>query len=273
MRTGIGIVFMLLAASLQADIYRSEDRFGNTSFSDRPSSGAEPIQLNAAPYRYKFNVRHVIDGDTLVLKDGEKVRLIGINTPEVESRYTRAEAGGDAAREWLRQKLRTPQIWLEYDAEQRDKYERLLAHVFLESGEHLNASLLEQGLAMLTLMPPNLRYSQQLIAAQTRAEKAGRGLWQQPAYQPKTLSDLIPGETDSGWQRWQVTPGRIAESRKYINLIVSEHFEIKIAKSLQDSFPPLTQYLGQPLEVRGWLRRQGQQHFMIVQHPSAIQQR
>ncbi|MBD3634103.1 MAG: thermonuclease family protein [Methylophaga sp.] len=273
MRAGIGMVLMLLAASLQADIYRSEARFGNTSFSDRPSSGAEPVQLNAAPYRYQFSVRHVIDGDTLVLKNGEKVRLIGINTPEVESRYTRAEAGGDAAREWLRQKLRSAQVWLEYDVEQRDKYDRQLAHVFLEDGEHLNLSLLEQGLAMLTLIPPNLRYSQQLIAAQKLAERAGRGIWQKPGYQPKPLSQLIPGESYSGWQRWQVTPRRIAESRKYINLIVSEHFEIKIAKSLQDSFPPLTQYLGQPLEVRGWLRRQGQQHFMIVQHPSAIQQR
>ncbi len=104
--------------------------------------------------------------------------MIGINTPEVESRYTRAEAGGDAAREWLRQKLHSAQVWLEYDVEQRDKYDRQLAHVFLEDGEHLNVSLLEQGLAMLTLIPPNLRYSQQLIAAQKRAERAERGIWQ-----------------------------------------------------------------------------------------------
>ncbi len=273
MRSGIAMVLLLLAMSLQADIYRSEDQSGHASFSDQPSAGAEQIQVNAATYRYKFSVRHVIDGDTLVLKNGEKVRLIGINTPEVESHYTRAEAGGEAARDWLRKKLGQAEIWLEYDAEQRDKYDRRLAHVFLPSGEYLNASLLEQGLAMLTLTPPNLRYSKTLIAAQQQAETAATGIWQRPEFQPKPLKDLSLGNDYRGWQRWQVTPRRIGESRKYINLIVSEHFVIKIAKSLQDRFPPLSQYLDQRLEVRGWLRRQGNQHFMIVQHPSAIQPR
>lgn len=270
MPTRIGIVLMLLAGSLQADIYRSEDRFGHTRFSDKPSSGAEQVELNTAPYRYKVRIRHVIDGDTLVLANGEKVRLIGINTPEVESRYTRAEAGGEAARDWLRKTLRTPDVWLEYDAEQFDKYERRLAHVFMASGEYLNARLLEEGLAMLTLTPPNLRYNKQLIQAQQQAEKANRGIWRRPAFQPKTLNDLVPGQSYIGWQRWQVSPKRISESRKYINLTVSEYFVIKIAKSLQEKFPPLSQYLDQPVEVRGWLRRQGEQHFMIVQHPSAI---
>jgi endonuclease YncB( thermonuclease family) len=270
MHTGSAIVLLLLAGSLQADIYRSEDRFGNTRFSDKTSIGAELVELNTAPYRYKVRIRHVIDGDTLVLESGDKIRLIGINTPEVESRYTRAEAGGEAARDWLRKTLRTPDVWLEYDAEQLDKYQRQLAHVFLDSGEYLNARLLREGLAMLTLTPPNLRYSSKLIQAQQQAEKANRGIWQRPAFQPKTLADLVPGRSYHGWQRWQVTPKHIGESRKYINLIVSEHFVIKIAKSLQAGFPPLSAYLDQPVEVRGWLRRQGDQHFMIVQHPSAM---
>jgi micrococcal nuclease len=273
MRKGIAILLLLLSGGLQADIYRSEDRFGHTRFSDKPSIGAEPVELNTAPYRYKVRIRHVIDGDTLVLESGEKIRLIGINTPEVESRFTRAEAGGEAARDWLRKTLRTPDVWLEYDAEQRDKYERQLAHVFLASGEYLNARLLKEGLAMLTLTPPNLRYSKQLIEAQQHAEKANSGLWQRPAFQPKTLAELVPGRSYHGWQRWQVTPKRISESRKYINLTVSEHFVIKIAKSLQAGFSPLSRYLDRPIEVRGWLRRQDKQHFMIVQHPSAIKMR
>lgn len=269
----IGMVLLLLAFNSQADIYRSEDRFGRTTFSDRPSRGAEEIDLDTAPYRYKVHVTHIIDGDTVVLENGDKIRLIGINTPEVESRFTRAEAGGELARSWLQNRLHSAEVWLEYDAEQLDKYDRKLAHLFLASGEYLNASLLAQGLAMLTLTPPNLRYSQSLITAQQQAQTANKGIWQRTEFAPKKLADLEPGRDYRGWQRWLVTPSRINETRKYMNLVVSDHFVIKIAKSHQSYFPSLTTYLKQPLEVRGWLRRRGNEHFMIVQHPSAIQHR
>lgn len=270
MLTGSVMGLMLLIGGVQADIYRSQDEFGNTIFSDRPAIDAEKIELHTSPYRYRVSVRQVIDGDTLVLDDGEKVRLIGINTPEVESRFTRSQAGGDEAREWLRNKLDEPIVWLEYGAEQFDKYGRRLAHVFLGSGEYLNASLLREGLAMLTLTPPNLRYSEQLIAAQQEAEEANRGIWQRPEYQLKSQAQFQPGSSYPGWQRWLLTPRQLSESRQYMNLIVSEHWILRIPKSHLALFPPLTQYLDRPVEVRGWLRRQGHQHSMLIQHPSAM---
>lgn len=266
----VWLCLLLCAGCLQAEIYRSQDQFGNTVFSDKPAKGAEKVELKTSPYRYKVEVRRVIDGDTLVLESGEKVRLIGINTPEVESRFSQLQPGGEAAKNWLQKNLRSPFIWLEYDGQQFDKYERRLAHVFLESGEYLNAELLREGLAMLTLTPPNLRYASRLITAQQQAEKNAKGIWQMPAYQIKTAKQFQAGTSYSGWQRWQLTPKTIGEGQKYMNLIVSENLVINIPKDQLMLFPPLETYLEQLIEVRGWIRRQGSQHHILVQHPSAI---
>jgi endonuclease YncB( thermonuclease family) len=265
----IGLILIVIC-SVQAEIYRSEDQHGNPVFSDRPTRQAEKIELNHAPYRYKVSLKRVIDGDTLLLESGESIRLIGINTPEVDSRFSHAQPGGKAARAWLQRKLQNSRIWLEYDAERFDKYQRRLAHVFLDSGDYLNAMLLRQGLAMLTLTPPNLRYSERLTRAQQEAEEAGKGVWTMTAYQPKTLADFEPGSTYRGWQRWQVTPESINSGRKYLHLEVNEKLSIHIPKAQLAAFLPVETYLGKPLEVRGWMRRRGDQHHILVSHPSAL---
>lgn len=264
------ILLVLFITSAQADIYRSQDQHGNLIFSDQPAVGAEQIELRTAPYRYQVKLKHVIDGDTLLLESGEKVRLIGINTPEVKSRFTEAEPGGKNASTWLQNYLRSPQLWLEYDEQEFDKYDRRLAHVFLESGEYLNATLLEQGLAVLTLIPPNLRYASRLLKAQQTAEDLSKGVWNMPAYQIKNSQSLVPGQSYHGWQRCQLTPKDIGEGRKYMSLIASENLVVAIPKSQLDLFPPLENYLDQSLEVRGWISRRGSQHRILVQHPSTL---
>lgn len=264
-RTALCLFLLLAVASTKAEIYPS----GHRVFSDKPAAAAEKVKLDTA-YRFKAKIRKVIDGDTLILEDGEKIRLIGINTPEVKSRYSSSEPGGEAARDWLRARLRNAVVWLEYDAEQFDRYDRRLAHVFLDSGEYLNALLLEQGLAMLTLIPPNLLYADDLIEAQQSSERKKVGIWQLPAYQRRRLSSFNVADSDSGWQRWEVAASRITESRKYSNLLVTDAFLISIPKAQQDLFPPLESYLNRPLEVRGWLRKQGGQQRLYVQHPSAL---
>lgn len=271
MQTRIGLFALLLMtlASAEAGIYQSQDKSGKTVFSDKPTAGAKTIELEMA-YRYKARVRKVIDGDTLILQDGEKIRLIGINTPEVQSRYRQAQAGGEAAKEWLEKVLRNPDVWLQYDVAQFDKYDRRLAHVFLESGDYLNALLLEQGLAMLTLIPPNLLYADTLIEAQQLAERNKLGIWQMPGYQAQPFSRLDVSQSYAGWQRWQVSPTHLYESKKYVNLLVSKPLVISIPKAQLDLFPPLESYLNTPLEARGWLRKQGSQQRLYIQHPSAL---
>ena len=268
---GLILIGLLVQANfLVADIFRSQDDSGNVSFSDIQSKNSTVVPPAVGSYRYKHAVAKVYDGDTIVLKNGERVRLLGINTPEIESRHRQGEAGGQLAKKWLQDKLQQGQVFLEYDQQQRDKYQRLLAHLFLPSGEHLNESIIHSGLATLTIIPPNLRYSDELTKAEIDAQYDGRGIWSMTEYQPLSITSLSKEKGSSGWQRFLATPIEIKYSRKYVRLILNKNVDIRIPKDNLDLFPELTEYLGRSLEIRGWASRTKSHFSILVRHPSAI---
>jgi micrococcal nuclease len=117
-------------------------------------------------------VDRVADGDTFYCRDGRKVRLIGIDTPELAQ-----GADGRLAREALRRLLPEGRaVRLELDAAARDRYGRVLAHVW--AGDRLvNEAMVRGGWAMLYTVPPNVRYVRRLETAQQEARAAGAGLW------------------------------------------------------------------------------------------------
>lgn len=122
----------------------------------------------------------VVDGDTIRVRlEGreERVRYIGIDTPEVAHRDDeRSEPFGDAATEANRRLLREGELRLVFDAEERDRYGRLLAYVY--AGDTMvNEALLREGFAELLTVPPNVRHAERFRALQTEARAAGRGLW------------------------------------------------------------------------------------------------
>jgi len=264
------LIGLLLQANLfAADIFRSEDAQGQVTFSDQPSAQAEKITTPSHSNRYLHTVAKVYDGDTIILKNGERVRLLGINTPEIESRHRADETGGQAAKKWLQDKLKDGQVYLEYDQQQRDKYKRLLAHCFLPDDEHLNKTILEAGLASLSIIPPNVRYSDILMKAQKQAEQNKRGIWSQAEYKPRKASSLSK-ENSKGWHRLLATAKAIKQGRTYVRLILSKNIDIRIPMANLDLFPELETYLGKSLEIRGWASRSKQHFSILVTHPSAI---
>lgn len=268
---GLILIGLLMQANfLVADIFRSQDANGSVSFSDVRSDNATVVTPTSGNYRYKHFVAKVYDGDTIVLKNGERVRLLGINTPEIESRHRHGEAGGQRAKEWLQGKLQQGQVFVEYDQQQRDKYKRLLAHLFLANGEHLNESIIRSGLATLTIIPPNLRYSDELTKAEIDAQQDGLGIWSMTDYQPLSITALSKENKQSGWHRFLATPRQIKYSRKYVRLILNEKVDIRIPKDNLNLFPELTEYLGRSLEIRGWASRTKSHFSILVRHPSAI---
>jgi len=116
-------------------------------------------------------VATVIDGDTLLLQGGGKVRLLGINAPEEGQPYF------EEATARLRELVEGKQVRLEKDIVKRDQYGRLLRYVFL-GGENINVKLVREGLAHVYLIPPNVKYELELRAAEEEARAAGRGIWQ-----------------------------------------------------------------------------------------------
>jgi micrococcal nuclease len=128
--------------------------------------------------RDSVSVTYVIDGDTVILKSGENVRYIGIDTPEIDHENKKAEPLGYAARSFNQTLLRAQGIRLEFDREKRDHYNRLLAYVFLPDGTFVNLELLRSGLGTYLHKPPNLKYAEALMQAQRKAMSGKRGVWQ-----------------------------------------------------------------------------------------------
>lgn len=250
------------------EIYRTENASGQVIYSDTATQASETVVIATETYQYKHKVASVIDGDTIILENGEHIRLLGINTPEIESYHRQAEAGGQEAKKWLAERLQDKQIYLEYDVEKRDKYNRSLAHIFLVDGEHLNTSLLETGLASLSLIPPNLRYAQQMTAAQQYAEAEGLGIWSMKEYQRQSITAI--SKKTKGWQRFQGEPKSVKRSRKYARLIFSDKVDVRIPLTNLYLFPELESYVGKRLEVRGWASRKKAHYSILIRHPTAL---
>jgi len=127
-------------------------------------------------------VERVIDGDTVVVRlpgGHERVRLVGIDTPETVDPRKPVQCFGKEASNHTKALLPkgTP-IRLERDVEARDKYGRLLAHVFRrQDGMFVNLDLAEEGYARPLTIPPNVAYADQFAGAAAEAQRAGRGLW------------------------------------------------------------------------------------------------
>lgn len=113
-----------------------------------------------------FKVSLVIDGDTVVLSNGEHVRYIGINAPEIAHKDKPAEYYGEEAYRFNKELAENKWVRLEYDIEKRDQYGRLLAYVFTLDGTFLNGELVKYGYAYVLSKPPNLKYDGLLLKLQ-----------------------------------------------------------------------------------------------------------
>ncbi|UCD54767.1 MAG: apolipoprotein N-acyltransferase [Candidatus Omnitrophota bacterium] len=147
------------------------------------------------PFGKKYNydnilVTRVIDGDTIELQNRERVRLIGIDTPEVrfnpklkrDAKRTKKEyeaiiAMGKIAAEFTKNLVEGKKVKLEFDIEKKDRYGRLLAYVYLADGRMLNAELVKEGYANVYTFPPNVKYVDMFLELQREARENNRGLW------------------------------------------------------------------------------------------------
>ncbi|MCI0530883.1 MAG: thermonuclease family protein [candidate division Zixibacteria bacterium] len=112
----------------------------------------------------------VIDGDTIVLSNGERVRYIGVDTPE------RDEPFYLIARKFNRDLVEGRQIRIELDIQERDRYGRLLGYVYVDT-LFVNATLVRDGMAVVATYPPNVKYVSLFTSLQKQARSNGLGLW------------------------------------------------------------------------------------------------
>lgn len=186
----------IIALALMLSILAGcSDQTSSSSNTGRPSgtetaSKTKPKKQPTAVKTITARVVEVIDGDTVKVKMNgktETVRLIGIDTPETVHPSKPVQPYGPEASNYTKSKLAGKTVYLELDVEQRDKYGRLLAYVWLAvpkstsdneiKANLFNARLLLDGYARLSTYPPNVKYVNRFTVWQKEARAKERGLW------------------------------------------------------------------------------------------------
>ncbi|MES0371473.1 MAG: thermonuclease family protein [Mariprofundaceae bacterium] len=155
-------------------------------------------------------VSKVYDGDTFKTRSGEKVRLLGINTPEIAHGGKPGQPFGKIAKHELKSLIQGKLVRLQFDREKRDKYGRLLAHIYLRDGTWINAHMIERGLAHSYTFAPNFRHSSELLKKERTARNSKPGIWNNPRF--KLLKASRAGEKHIG--QFRVVSGKIVSIEK-----------------------------------------------------------
>jgi micrococcal nuclease len=146
-------------------------------------AGSLLVLMEFAPSsKETFEVSQIIDGDTIRLSTGEKVRLIGINTPERDQPYY-AEAT-----QKLSELIGDNQVTLEKDVTDKDQYGRLLRYIYVNE-TFVNLEMVKHGYAISYSFPPNTKHLSEFEAAEEEARNAGIGIWTQSSF-TLTVSQL-----------------------------------------------------------------------------------
>ncbi|MFH1846438.1 MAG: thermonuclease family protein [Candidatus Omnitrophota bacterium] len=144
-------------------------------------SGCIEDTLNINGEKKSYFVKNVIDGDTIELSNGKRVRYIGINTPETRKRVgdswvydpqPYAVEATIANKGFVEQK----NVLLEFDVQKEDKYNRWLAYVYIDD-KMVNEELLSQGYGKVLVIPPNTKYYDLFKSAEREARQFRRGIF------------------------------------------------------------------------------------------------
>ena len=219
----------------------------------------------------------IIDGDTFRLETGEKVRLIGIDAPEL------SQPGGKMSREYLAHLLLGKPITLEKGTEDRDKYNRLLRFVYIDN-LCINEEMIRQGYAEARYLPesPIRDYYLQL---EIQAETARAGLWSDNVFQPRlcinwdsNLPVISWSDADDYYNQYVIVEGTIVDTYNsgivcFLNFHPDyQYFTAVIFACDIPGFagPPDTYYLGKKVQIIGIIKQYRGSPEIIVKTPDQI---
>ena len=209
-------------------------------------------------------LKQIYDGDTVELVDGRKVRFIGINTPETAKPDRPGEPLGKESTDTLKRLLEGhDSLLLKQGADRRDRYKRVLGHLFTLDGQNITEQLLVAGAGFQVVIPPNLWGVDCYLLAERSAAQAGRGVWGHPYHQVLPSSELAG--LKGGFGRFSGEIERIASTKKLLwvdlkggislrfalvdaEYLQNERFKRLLRAAASDSVADLP-----VLQVRGWL--------------------
>ncbi|MCW8879415.1 MAG: thermonuclease family protein [Kangiellaceae bacterium] len=211
------------------------------------------------------------DGDTIHTEQGLKLRLLHINTPEINPKLEKpAEPFAISAQQELKRIIGdSKKISWTFDKKARDRYKRSLVHTFNQQGELLTAKLVEQGLAKILVIPPNDRYWRCLKSLESKAIKSKRGLWSLPTNSAKSAHQAKPNNGHQ-WIRGKIS--RVFETNKNRWMILDNSLWVGISKKRLKYFDTkfLSKQTGDTLSLTGYVYRSKGKLRIKLKHPAML---
>lgn len=196
-------------------------------------------------------VQRVVDGDTVRLRDGRSVRMIGLNTPELGKQGRSDEAFAVAARKRLQALVDDSggKLGLRLGKQAKDHYGRTLAHLYGASGANLEAQMLADGLGFQVAVAPNVDLVACQQAAENDARQAARGVWRQS---PVLKAEQIQR---SGFALISGRVSKVQRNRGGIWIELQGSLVLRVAPNLVGQFDNarLQALKGRQVEARGWV--------------------
>lgn len=220
----------------------------------------------------RVKVGKIVDGDTVKLEDGRKVRFIGINAPEIGHDGKPSEPFAHKARQAVSQLLAdNPVIGLRYGQEHLDRYGRLLAHPYLNDGRSINALLLDDGLAAHIVVPPNSWNYRCYGEVESSARLSEKGIWQTRRFRPQS-SRTLPVST-RGFHLVRGRVERIGKSRKSLWLNLEGEIALRIPRNSLENFSEhqLQSLVGRRVVARGWVNYHKKKLVITIRHPASLE--
>ncbi|WP_082859161.1 thermonuclease family protein [Microbulbifer sp. Q7] len=202
-------------------------------------------------------LRKVVDGDTLRLKDGRRVRLIGVNTPELRHGKRPAQPLAEEAREFTERFLAGGDLELVYDRDRHDNHGRVLAHVYNHRGDSLEAALLAAGLAFHIAIAPNFALAECLASREELAREQQRGLWAPGVWPVLRADQLRPG--DGGFVLLTGTVKKTDRNR-YLWLELDGPVAVRLDPKWDYGHRNGRNWQGRKIVVKGWLVDRGEKY-------------
>jgi len=156
---------------------------GFISFDELAKSSTSVVKIDPESLQKALVVK-VIDGDTIEIETGERVRFIGVDTPETVHPKKSIQCYGREASNKMKSLLSNKWIYLEKDVSETDRYGRLLRYIYLPNLNNpteaifIDEYLIENGYGKVITYPPDVKYHDKLLVAQKNAQAENRGLWQ-----------------------------------------------------------------------------------------------
>ena len=207
------------------------------------------ISLNAQPFPSGCPAQNILnsrqissdlidwipDGDTIYTKNGTKLRLLNIDTPEINPNNEKpAEPFSKEAKKKLKALIgNSEKIYWHTDNRKKDRYGRILAHVFNYKGELLSAKLLESGHAKMLVIPPNDGYWRCLKEIERSAKQSNLGLWSLSVNQKISL-DQVKQNNGFQWIEGKVTQRQ--QTKKNLWLVIEERIWVGIPNNRKRFF-------------------------------------